>query len=148
MTLGKISLLAVGAALLMAPAVSNAQGYYGQPYNGQSQYSQPNYDRPAYSGYNYGRQGDYSSRRSNYGSYPQFRGLEQHIRSEIQDGLRDDLLASDDARDLLNQLRQIQYQEAREFRVHGWNLPYDDQQRIREQLNQLDRTVDETRQEP
>jgi|GEM_PF-3347271 len=167
MTLGKISMLAIGAALLAAPLASNAQSSYGQssygqsqygqpysgqnqysqPYNGQNQYGQSGYDRRSYNGYDNGDRGDYGRRRSTYGSYPQFRGIEQHIRSEIQSGLREDQLEPDDARDLLNQLRQIQSQEAREFRVHGWNLPADDQARIREQLSQLDSTVDQTRQE-
>lgn len=154
MTLGKISLLALGAALLAAPGLSTAQTYQGQRDGYQDQYGRqtydrPGYDRPAYDRYdNRGYGGDYNRRRSTYGSYPQFRGIEAHIRSEILSGVRDDLLAADDGRDLLSQLRQIQYQEAREYRIHGLNLPSEDDQRIREQLNELDRTVDETRREP
>jgi hypothetical protein len=60
-------------------------------------------------------------------------------------GLREDLIERDDARDLLSQLRDIQTQEWREYRVHGWNLAYDDQARIQARLNQLDRLVDEIR---
>lgn len=62
-------------------------------------------------------------------------------------GVRDDLIERDDARDLMGQLRDIQLQEAREFRVHGWNPPDDDQYRIRSRLDQLDRLVDQIRDE-
>ena len=149
MIVGKIGVLAIGAALFTIPVAATAQQYYGQRDDTQNQYARPAYDQPGYSRYSGGtRRGDYYNPRTSYGSYPQFRGIEAHIRREIQSGLRDDLLAPDDARDLLNQLRQIQYQEAREYRVHGWNLPSDDEQRIREQLTELDKTVDETRQEP
>jgi hypothetical protein len=148
MNLGKIALFAIAAGLVAAPIASNAQQYYDQMPNDQSQYANPAYGQPRYDRYgDQGRRGDYDQRRS-YGSYPQFRSIEAHIRSEIQSGLRDDLIAPDDARDLMSQLRQIQYQEAREYRIHGWNLPGDDAQRIQEQLTELDRTVDETRQEP
>jgi hypothetical protein len=34
------------------------------------------------------------------------------------------------------------------YRMHGWNLPYADQMRIRAQLGQLDRQVDQIRNEP
>ena len=143
----KLTTLAIGAAILAAPLASHAQQYEGR-YQDQSPSYQYGYGQRGYDRYEDRSRGDYYRQRPTYSSYPQFRGLEQHIRSEIQSGLRDDLIAPDDARDLLNQLRQIQYQEAREYRVHGWNLPRDDDQRIRQQLNELDRTVDETRQEP
>ena len=87
-------------------------------------------------------------RRAGSGTYPQFKSIEAHIRQEIHEALRDDVLEPDDARDLMQQLRGIQFQELREYRVHGWNLPYDDQVRLRAQLSRLDRQVDETRNEP
>ncbi len=128
-------LLFLGAAALAVPAAASAQQYYRQP-----QYGQPSYGQP---------RGDwYRGRRVRFGSYPEFRPLEAHIRSEIQDGIRDDLLMADDARDLMGQLRQIQSEEYREYRVHGWNLPEDDRARIRSELDQLDQTVDQTRNEP
>ncbi len=128
-------LLVLGAAALAVPAAASAQQYYGQP-----QYGHPSYGQP---------RGDwYRGRRVRFGGYPEFKPLEAHIRGEIQDGLRDDLLMADDARDLTGQLRQIQLEEWREYRVHGWNLPEDDRARIRSELNQLDQTVDQTRDEP
>ncbi|MEO8812894.1 MAG: hypothetical protein ABI376_08300 [Caulobacteraceae bacterium] len=45
------------------------------------------------------------------------------------------MIASDDAKDLMGQLRHIQTQEMRQFRVHDWNLPEDDRTRIRSQLD-------------
>jgi hypothetical protein len=134
-------LLAVSIAALSIPAAASAQGqpYAGQQY-GQPQYGQGSYGQP---------RGDWHQRRqSRYGSYPEFRPIEMHIRQKIQDGVRDDMIASDDARDLMGQLRQIQSQEMREFRVHGWNLPEADRMRIHSQLDQLDQLVDQTRAEP
>ncbi len=76
------------------------------------------------------------------GVYPQFRGREDHIRSEIIEGARDRDISWDDARMLMGRLGQIQAQERREFQFHGWDLPYDDQDRINGQLDRLDRRVD------
>lgn len=127
---------ALSAAALVLPGVAAAQQYYApSPYR-QIQY----YDQ---------RRGDFDRDEGRrWGSYPEFRGIENHIREEIRSGVRDDLLERDDARDLMGQLRDIQMQESREFRVHGWNLPGDDRQRIRARLEQLDRLVDQTRDEP
>lgn len=134
----KNSLLSIaGAAALLVPAAASAQGYYGQGYNRYGD----GYDR------GYERGGDYRPSRA-FPGYPEFRGLEEHIRAEIRDSLRQDLIERDDARDLFQQLRDIQAQEAREFRVHGWNLPNDDRYRIRTRLEQLDRLVDQIREEP
>ena len=134
-----IMLMAASAAALIAPAAASAQPYYGQYGQGSNGYGQPTYGQP---------HGDYNrGRRDRQGVYPQFRGIEQHIRSEIYDGVREDLLQRDDAQDLLAQLRDIQAQELREYRVHGWNLPYEDQTRIQQRLNELDRLVDQTRDE-
>ena len=131
-------LVALGAAALIAPQTSQAQSYYGgryeQPYRAQD-YGQP--------------RGDYSdrSRSVRFNGYPEFRGLEAHIRGEIFQAVRDDEIEREDARDLMNQLRDIQMQEAREYRIHGWRLPDDDRYRIRSRLDQLDALVDQTRQE-
>lgn len=94
-------------------------------------------------------QGDFG--RGNHvrgGIYPQFRPMEQHIQYEILDGVREDMLMPDDAHALSNELRHIQYEELREYQVHGWNLPYGDQYRINAELMRLNRTVAETRNEP
>jgi hypothetical protein len=80
--------------------------------------------------------------------YPQFAGIESHIRREIDEGVRDDLIERDDARDLLAQLADIRRDEVREFRVHGWGLPLDDEYRLRRRLETLDQTVDGIRDEP
>ena len=156
MTLSKIVLLAAGAAALALPAAATAQQYYGQPEYRQQQpeyrqpeYRQPEYRQPQYQGQrSYGQgDGDYGARRGRFAGYPQFRGIEAHIRSEIAQAVREDMIERQDARELMGQLRDIQMQEAREFRVHGWDLPADDQQRIGEQLGALDRQVDQIRNE-
>lgn len=155
MTPKNIMLLAVGAAALMFPAAASAQQTYGQPEYRQPQnetqrnYGQPEYRQSQYEGQRtYGRpNGDYGARRGRFTGYPQFRGIEAHIRGEITEAVRDDMIERRDARDLMGQLRDIQMQEAREFRSHGWNLPGDDQQRIRARLAELDHQVDQIRNE-
>jgi hypothetical protein len=57
------------------------------------------------------------------------------------------MIEPDDARDLMNQLQQIHYQEQREFQVHGWRLPDDDRERIHDRLDRLDHLVDQIRDE-
>lgn len=139
----KMMLLAIGAASLALPAVAAAQQYdqpsYGRPYGG--------YDQPDYGG----SRGDYydrdNGRRYGFQGYPEFRGVEDHIRQEIRDSVREDMIEPDDARDLMNQLQQIRYQEQREFQVHGWRLPDDDRARIRDRLDHLDHLVDQIRDE-
>lgn len=67
------------------------------------------------------------------------RGQEAHIREQIREGVREDMIAPDDARDLMIELREIRAQEYREFQAYGWQLPYDDGARIHERLVRLDR---------
>lgn len=143
----KQTLLAtIGAASLALPAAASAQGYWAQGYYGQGQYAQ------GYGGGYYAPRGDYRGDYYDGGrrfpGYPEFRGIEDHIRREIQEGVREDLIEREDARDLFGQLREIQMQEAREFRVHGWRLPDGDRYQIRARLNDLDRLVDQVRAEP
>ena len=80
--------------------------------------------------------------------YPEFRGQEAHIREAIRDGVREDMIEPDDAHGLMDQLRDIHRWEYREFQAHGWQLPYDDGARIHDRLVQLDRQVDQIREEP
>jgi hypothetical protein len=86
-----------------------------------------------------------AERRDDAGVYPEFRDREDRIRRLIRDGVREDLIERDDARDLMGQLRRIQDNERREFAVHRRNLPADDRDRISDQLSRLDRLVDEIR---
>lgn len=79
------------------------------------------------------------------GVYPQFRGEEEHIRGELMQGLRWRHIDPDDARAAFDQLHRIQWQERREFSEHGWYLPDPDEDRIRDQLDRLDRWVDHLR---
>lgn len=76
------------------------------------------------------------------GVYPQFAGREDHIRREIVQAARDEDISWDDAHMLMGRLGQIQAEERREFGFHGWDLPYDDQDRISSQLDRLDQRVD------
>lgn len=138
-------LAAIGAAALALPGLASAQPFaYGHAYFVQYGDRPYGYDRPGEER-PYG--GDYFGRERNGGVYPEFRGIEAHIRREIIEGVRQDLIERDDARDLMGQLRDIQNREMREFRVHGWNLPDDDRMRIRSDLDRLDRLVDQIREE-
>ena len=131
-------LAAFGAAALALPAAASAQPYYGQAY-GQAYGWRVDDDRP---------RGDFDrDRRAALGVYPEFRDIEMHIRREIDEGVRRDLIERDDARDLAGQLRDIQAREMREFRIHGWKLPGDDRARIRADLDRLDHLVDQIRAE-
>ena len=153
MTTRHTLMLAIASAALAVPLAGFAQSYdhgYAQYPNGQAPYGQPGYAQPGYGppGYDQPR-GDFDhDRHGHSGVYPQFRAIERHIQHEIEDGVREDMLMPDDAHELIGELRRIQYEEMREYRVHGWNLPYDDQSRIHAEFNQLDRRVDETRDEP
>jgi hypothetical protein len=80
--------------------------------------------------------------------YPEFHGQETHIREQIREDVREDMIAPDDARDLMGELRDIRAEEYREFQAHGWRLPYDDGARIHERLARLDHEVDDIRNEP
>jgi hypothetical protein len=135
MTLKTLLLTAMGAASLTLPAVASAQPYYGgyqQPYYG-GYYQQHDYGRGDY-------YGDRDDRR--FAGYPEFRGAEDHIRSEIFQAMRDGSIERYAGYRMLQRLNDIRAQEAREFREHGWNLPYDDRMRIRAQLDRLDRWID------
>jgi len=119
----KFLILAAGAALLAAPAAASAQSWgSGDYYHG-----------------GYGGYGSYFS------GYPQFRDAERHIRMEIREGQREGWLDQNDASDFSSRLNWIRKSEQREFNEHGWNLPSWDQQRIRQSLDQLDRSIDSAR---
>lgn len=127
----KMTLAALALCAVAAPALAQAQGYDGW-YRPQPAYAPPGGD------YDYGRRGYFTG-------YPEFRGIEQHIRDEIRQGIRTGDIEPDDARALFGQLRRIQDHERREFQVHGWSLPWDDRSSIRDDLRRLDHLVDETR---
>ncbi len=119
----KIAIIGLAAATALAGA-AHAQGY-------------------GYGGYGY-QGGDYYARQTGW-DYPEFRSVSWHIRSEIREGLRDGWLDRDDAGDFGRQLRQIQSQERSEYREHGWSLPQDDREEIRDSFNRLDHAVDQAR---
>ncbi len=130
----KTLILAAAAFTLALPAAAWAQPYYGQPRASQPYYGPHHGDA-------YGR------RRATFRGYPEFRQVEAHIRGEINQGVADDLLAPEDAADFRQQLRDIQLRELRTYRAYGWNLPENDRAMLRNQLDQLDRLVDQTRDE-
>lgn len=122
MTLKNLILLAAGAAAIALPVAASAQQFdpqdygqpsYGQQGDGREEYGQRDYGQRDEGKRDYGQdRGDfYAARRTGYGVYPQFKPIEAQIRQEIRDGLRDDVIQADDARDLMQSLRGIQYQE-------------------------------------
>lgn len=125
MLLRNALLAGLAAGALAAPIAASAQSWGGGDYS---------------RGWNYGY-------RQSFRGYPQFQGIKSHIRQEIRQGLDEGWLDEDQVQDLTQRLQSEQWQESREYRFHGWNLPYDDQARLRDQLNELDRTVDQARDE-
>lgn len=141
---------ALGAVSLAIPGIVSAQTYQGQDY-GYGYTDRGYHDQEG--GWRNPDRGDYDNGYGRYGysrfnGYPEFRGLEQHIRSEIIQGMRDDTIDRDGAQDLFNRLRAVKTEERREFQVHGWRLPQDDRYRIRSAYERLDREVDRIREEP
>jgi hypothetical protein len=79
--------------------------------------------------YGGGWNGDWGGRYA-FNGYPEFRGEQAHIRSEIREGFDDGWLDED---------------QAREFHEHRWRLPDGDRAEIRADLHALDQAVDEAR---
>jgi hypothetical protein len=132
-------------AALAIPYAASAQPDYRQPdYGGQPNYGQPqgDYDRGYDRGEDHGRDWD-----RRFPGYPEFRDREGRLRELIWRSVREDMIAPDDARELMEQLRRIQWHEQHAFQEHGWNLPDDDRQRIHFELEQLDHQIDQMRQE-
>ncbi|HWF76585.1 MAG TPA: hypothetical protein VN694_05350 [Caulobacteraceae bacterium] len=114
----------------LAVATTLAGAAHAQSYDGHGWYGQ--------------QRGDYYDRRAGW-DYPEFRDVAWHIRAEIQQGLQDGWLDGDEAGDFGRQLRGIQAQELAEYREHGWGLPQDDREEIRERLDRLDHALDAAR---
>jgi hypothetical protein len=114
------------------------QGQPGGPY-GQGGYPPPPGAYPEGSRPGYGGQG---------GVYPEFARMEDRIASQIQDGVRQDVIRRDDARDMFGQLHDIQDRERRAYQAYGPNLPDNERSRIYDALRRLDHRVDEARGRP
>jgi len=139
---------------------SRSRDDYGDQYGSQSrdqsgdQYGYQNRDpndgqeRPGYDrdqGYDQPR-GDWNpGDQAEFAGYPEFRRTEGHIVRSIQEGLSDNSLHQNEAADLNGRLQRIRDHEMRVFRAEGWNLPDSDRAEIRQELDQLDRWVDEIR---
>jgi hypothetical protein len=120
-------LIVASLAALAAPVIASAQSWWG--------WDVADYNRSDFSrGYGYG-----------FAGYPQFRDEKAHIRAEIRQGLDEGWLDQGEASRLFSQLRGVQQRETREFREHGWSLPSWDQRAIRSNLDQVDRQVDQAR---
>ncbi|MDE2487834.1 MAG: glycine zipper 2TM domain-containing protein [Alphaproteobacteria bacterium] len=130
-----------------AVAPSMARGYYDQ--HGQWVDGRPADWRPVNDDRERGDwRRDDGERRDDAGGYPEFRRSEDRIRDEIRQGVDDGSIEPDDAHALMGRLHDIRGEEAREYSVHGWNLPPDDRMRLHDQLARLDREVDRIRDEP
>jgi hypothetical protein len=77
-------------------------------------------------------------------SYGQFGPLEDRIADQIRSASRDGVIAPDDARDLMDRLREIEDRRHGEYQEYGQNLPPGDVREIGDELQRLDRLVDET----
>jgi hypothetical protein len=127
-----------------------AYGYYDRN-GGWVEGAPPEYPaQPSPAAYGAGAYGAgaYGASNRAWTGYPEFRSWEYRIRTNIEADVANDLIAPDDARDLMHQLGDIEVKEAAEFRAHGWDLPYDDRQRIQYSFEQLDRSVDQISEQP
>jgi hypothetical protein len=77
--------------------------------------------------------------------YPEFHVREDRIRAMIRDAVREDRIERDDARAMLDQLRDIRREEARQYQIYGARLSRGDFERINDRLARLDRRVDDER---
>ena len=75
--------------------------------------------------------------------YPEFAGIEDHIRRHIREGLQSGAIQPDDAHQLFGRLHEIRDHEQRAYDMHGPDLPYDVRMRLRGELRELDHEVDE-----
>jgi hypothetical protein len=91
------------------------------------------------------RGGDYA--RGGQGD-PDLVRRETRIEQQIREGVRDDLIQRDDARDLEGELRDIQSREQSQYRRSGYRLSDYDRRAFMSELNQLDRQVDDIRNQP
>ena len=78
---------------------------------------------------------------------PELTRLEARIEQQIREGVQDDLIQRDDARDLESQLRDIQSREQSQYRRSGYRLSDYDRRAFMAELNRLDRQVDYIRNE-
>lgn len=113
-------------------------------------------------GYQYAQGSDYDRdrSRSDYGrrdsgrqyydrswnGYADFQTREQQIGQMIVSGVANGVIDPGNGRDLMHRLGDIRIEEAREYRNHGPDLPYDARDRINSELRDLDRSVDQARQ--
>lgn len=113
-------------------------------------------------GYQYAQGSDYDRdrSRSDYGprgsgrqyydrswnGYADFQTREQQIGQMIVSGVANGVIDPGNGRDLMHRLDDIRIEEAREYRNHGPDLPYDARDRINSELRDLDRSVDQARQ--
>jgi len=134
------------------PPYGQPQPGYGQPDSGPQGYGQPQpgYDQQGPGPQGYGQDqgpgpgdqqmqgGPGQGRQAQLGVYPQFHGLEKHIRRAIREERRANALGPRDAHNLMAQLRQIQAEEMSLYQAHGMNLPPRIQARIQGELSQLE----------
>lgn len=77
--------------------------------------------------------------------YPEFHDTEFRIRDRIRDGVRDGRIERADARDLMQQLRDIRADEVRLYRDFGPRLRPDERVRLRMRLRDLENLVRDVR---
>jgi len=134
MMIAKKLLFALSALAVAVPVAASAGGWYGHEDRG---YGERGYG-------DYGRFGDYRYDRG-FRGYPEFYGVKAHIRQELMQGMQQGWLDRDDGWRLMQGLRRVNESEAREFREHGWNLPYEDRVRFKSTLDRIDHEIDEAR---
>lgn len=141
MTIKRNLIVAAGLAALLLPMAASADSWGG--YGGQWM-SQDNAWRDRDDG---DRQaGDYyDDGRAWFHGFPEFAGIRSHLKQEIREGLEDGWLSQERAQRMVARYRDIERDEYREFREHGWNLPDRERAEFRDRLSALDHRLDMAR---
>lgn len=143
-TSARTGLIALGLAAAVAlPAAASAQSWS----NGQSWRNDQSWGNGQSWRGDYGRRGGYDYNSSSFKGYPEFRDVREHLKEIIQQGEAEGSLTRADAQEFVNQYKDIEAQELRDYRRYGSNLPWGERQNIRQQLSQLDGEVDQARRE-
>ncbi len=157
----KLTLAAAGFAALLSPMAASAQSWDGDQYRGPQQQSfvAPT-SQDDWQGYHrYGDRGeersDWQDRRGGdyyrgslpswFRGFPEFAGVRDHLKQEIREGRREGWLSEERAQRFVDRYRDVERDEYREFREHGWNLPERERDQFRQRLADLDQRLDQAR---
>ena len=77
--------------------------------------------------------------------FPEFAGARDQLKREIWQGRREGWLSEDRAQVFVERYRDLERDEFRAFREHGWRLPDGERYWFRQRLADLDQRLDQAR---